>query len=214
MGLRFLVFDPASRSKPQTKFPKDPRPKTKDPRTMIEIEKKYRLSAAQRDSVLQRLKEVGAEDRGEEFEDNTIYEGGPLKRGSCTLRLRRVGAKALLTYKERFPRTDAIKRQRENETAVDDPSAMALILDALGFKPLLVYEKRRHTWQLGQTEVVVDELPFGLFMEIEGEEDDINAAEQTLGIAEFTAEHATYPQLTAEHGERLGEVIEARFRNH
>jgi len=32
---------------------------------MIEIEKKYRLTAEQRNRVLQRLKEVGAEDRGE-----------------------------------------------------------------------------------------------------------------------------------------------------
>ena len=62
---------------------------------------------------------------------------------------------------------------------------MTAILDALGFTRLLVYEKRRHTWPLGPTEVVIDELPFGLFMEIEGEEDEITAAEQTLGIHGF-----------------------------
>jgi hypothetical protein len=31
---------------------------------MIEIEKKYRLTVAERDRVSQRLKEAGAEDRG------------------------------------------------------------------------------------------------------------------------------------------------------
>jgi adenylate cyclase, class 2 len=179
---------------------------------MIEIEKKYRLTVVQRDHVLQRLKEVGAEDRGEEFEENTIYSGGLLKRGTSVLRLRRVGARALLTYKERLANASAVKHQREEETAVDDPSAMALILDALGFKPLLVYEKRRHTWLLGPTEVVIDELPYGLFMEIEGSEQDIDAAEQALGIQNLPAEHETYPRLTEQHGQRLGDVIESRFR--
>src|SRR5688572_31896505 len=61
---------------------------------MIEIEKKYRLTSAQRDHVLQRLKEVGADDRGEEFEENTIYSGGALKRGTSVLRLRRVGGRS------------------------------------------------------------------------------------------------------------------------
>ena len=179
---------------------------------MIEIEKKYRLTAAQRDHVLQRLQEVGAADRGEEFEENTIYCGGALQRGTSVLRLRRVGSRAVLTYKERFPHASEVKHQREEETAVDDPSAMALILEAIGFKPLLVYEKRRQTWSLGPTEVVIDELPFGLFMEIEGGEQDIHVAEQTLGIDDLPAEHATYPQLTEKHGERVGDVIEARFR--
>jgi len=77
---------------------------------------------------------------------------------------------------------------------------------------VLVYEKRRRTWSLGRTEVVIDELPFGLFMEIEGEEREIDAAEQTLGIDGLPAEHDTYPQLTEKHGQRVGDVIEARFR--
>jgi len=178
---------------------------------MIEIEKKYRLTAEVRDRVVRRLRDVGAEDRGEEFEENTIYGGGSLQRGTSVLRLRRVGSRASLTYKERFPRESAVKHQREEETAVDDPAAMAVILEALGFKPVLVYEKRRHTWSLGETEVVIDELPFGLFMEIEGSEPEIEAAERTLGIEGLPPEHETYPQLTDKHGERLGEVVEARF---
>ena len=195
-----------------TKAKQEPKTKNQRPLVMIEIEKKFRLTADQRNEVLQRLKDAGAEDRGEEFEENTIYGGGALQRGTSVLRLRRVGTRALLTYKERFPGASAVKQQREEETAIEDPSAMALILDALGFEPVLVYEKRRRTWSLGSTEVVIDELPFGLFMEIEGDEDNINAAEQTLDIRDLPAEHATYPQLTEQLGTRAGEVIEARFR--
>lgn len=179
---------------------------------MIEIEKKYRLTLEQRDDVLQCLREVGAEFRGDEFEENVIYGGGGLKRESSVLRLRRVGDRALLTYKERLPESAAIKQYIEEETAVGDADAMAVILETLGFTAALVYEKRRQTWVYGQTEIVIDELAFGLFMEIEGESAQIHAVEQALGIESLVAEHATYPQLTSELGQRVGDVIEARLR--
>ena len=179
---------------------------------MIEIEKKYRLTKEQRNEVVQRLREVGAQVvREEEFEENTIYGGGPLKRETTVLRLRRVGEKSLLTFKERYPSAAAIKHQREEETEVADADAMHAILEVLGFTPAVVYEKRRQTWSYEQTEVVIDELSFGLFMEIEGEEDAIKAAERKLGVDGFTPEHLPYPQLAAEHGRRVGEMIEARL---
>jgi adenylate cyclase class 2 len=116
-----------------------------------------------------------------------------------------------LTYKERFPTSSSIKHQHEDETRVADPEAMDAILDALGFTPALVYEKRRETWRLGKAEIVIDELPFGLFMEIEGSETDIKAIERKLGIKGLRAERATYPQLALKHGTMYGNVIEARF---
>lgn len=179
---------------------------------MIEIEKKYRLTTEQRDLVVQRLREAGAQVlRGEEFEENTIYGGEALQRETSVLRLRRVGEKALLTFKERLPSTSPIKHQREEETEVADAGAMHAILEVLGFTPVLVYEKRRQTWLFEKTEVVIDELSFGLFMEIEGAEEEIEAAERELGIDGFPAEHSTYPELAEKHGRRVGEIIEARL---
>ena len=178
---------------------------------MIEIEKKYRLTKRQRDDVLRRLEEVGARRRGEEFEENTLYRGGALKLGSSVLRLRRAGKKALLTYKERLPGLSSIKHQREDETVVADPEAMEAILDALGFTPVVVYEKRRQTWVLGKTEILVDVLPFGLFMEIEGRVNSIRAVERKLALKGLRAEHATYPQLAEKHGKLYDGLIEARF---
>ncbi|HKR23246.1 MAG TPA: class IV adenylate cyclase [Pyrinomonadaceae bacterium] len=177
---------------------------------MIEVEKKYRLTSQQRDDVLQRLREVGAEFRGDELEENMIYGG--LKRENSVLRLRRVRDRATLTYKERLPESAAIKQYIEEETAVDDADAMDAILKTLGFAPALVYEKRRQTWVFRETEIVIDELSFGLFMEIEGDEGQISVVEQALGIEGLPAEHATYPQLTNELGQRVGDVIEARLR--
>jgi adenylate cyclase class 2 len=177
----------------------------------IEIEKKFRLTKKQREEVLRRLPEIGARPRGEEFEENTLYGGESLDPARSVLRLRRAGKTATLTYKEAVPNSSSIKHQRENETRVADPEAMEAILDALGFTPVLVYEKRRQTWRFGKTEIVVDELPFGLFMEIEGSEADIAVAELKLGIKGLRTERETYPQLARKHGKRYGIMIEARF---
>jgi adenylate cyclase class 2 len=180
----------------------------------IETEKKYRLTREQRTRICQRLGEIGATRKSEEFEENTIFAGHGLAAGSKVLRLRRVGDGATLTFKQRLPTSSSIKHQREEETAVANPIAMEAILQAVGFTPRLVYEKRRETWLSGKAEVVLDELPFGLFMEIEGKESEIEAIEETLAIKDLEAENRTYPQLTVVHGISSGDIIEARFPKH
>lgn len=177
----------------------------------IEVEKKYRLTTKQRQEVLLRLPQIGATRKGEDFEVNTLYTGETLDVGHCVLRLRRIGNRGILTYKQRLPSSSDIKHQREDETRVDDPDAMEAILDALGFRPALVYEKRRETWALGKTEIVIDELPFGLFMEIEGTEQGIRDVEGKLAIKRLRTETSTYPQLALKHGTDYDGVIESRF---
>ena len=177
----------------------------------IEVEKKYRLTKKQRELVLQRLPEIGASLQGEEFEENTLYQGAALQSAQCVLRLRRVGGRATLTYKQRFPTSSSIKHQQEDETDVADADAMEAILDALGLTPALVYEKRRATWRLDDAEIVIDELPFGLFMEIEASETEIRKVERQLALKGLKNEHATYPQLSERHGKIHDGVTEARF---
>ena len=178
----------------------------------IETEKKYRLTPRQQQEILARLPEIGARRDGTDFEVNTLYAGDSLDPYRAVLRLRRVGERAILTFKERLPGSSAVKNQLEDETTVGDADAMDAILESLGFNPTLIYEKRRDRWQLGETEIVLDELPFGLFMEIEGEENSINDIEQKLAIKRLTAEVETYPNLTRQHGINVGGVIEARFK--
>jgi adenylate cyclase class 2 len=178
----------------------------------VEIEKKYRVSREQTEAVRARLAEVGAAARGgEEFEENVIYTGPGLDPRRRVLRLRRVGGRGLFTYKERGTSESAVKRHREEETAVDDPDSLAAILEALGYRPALVYEKRRSTWLVADAEVVLDELPFGLFVEIEGEEESIGEAEALLGLGGAEAEHSPYPELTMREGVEREGVFEARF---
>ena len=177
-----------------------------------EVEKKYRLTREEAERVHRRLEEMSGEvGGGSQFEENIIYTGPALDPRRRVLRLRRRGERAILTFKEREPSPSAIKRQREDETEVSDADALAAILEALGYRPTLVYEKWRTTWHLGGVEVVLDELPFGLFLEIEGEESQILEAERLLNLEAAEAEHAPYPELTLRHGTEKGGVVEARF---
>lgn len=178
----------------------------------IEIEKKYRLTNAQREQVLAKLKEIGAVFAREDFEVNELYGGGILDEKRAILRLRKIESKAILTYKQRIDNDAAIKRQIEHETEIADAAAIEMIIESLGFEKRIVYEKRRQTWRFRNTEIVLDELPFGLFMEIEGSVEEINLAEALLEAENFEAEHETYPRLTAKLGKRNGQLIEARFK--
>lgn len=178
-----------------------------------EVEKKYRIGSEEVARLRGRLDTVGAARRGEEFEENTLYTGPGLEPRNRVLRLRRVnGGKAVFTFKESVADSSGIKRRREDETTVEDADALAAILDALGYTPAVIYEKRRETWLVAGVEVVVDELPFGMFVEIEGEEESILEAERLLELTATETEHKSYPQLTLEHGTRNGKLIEARFK--
>jgi adenylate cyclase class 2 len=176
-----------------------------------EIEKKYRLSAEQCDEVLGKLSEKGISASKNEFEVNTLYSGGTLQETHSILRLRRVDNAATLTFKHRIEFSSGIKQQREEESRVEDPDAIDAILRAVGFTPSLVYEKRRSTFPVEDVELVIDELPFGLYMEVEGNEDSIGRIEKLLGLEDLQVEHASYPQLTCSLGQKVEERVEARF---
>lgn len=178
----------------------------------IEIEKKYKLTKLQRARVVEKLSAV-AEFAGEEFEVNTLYGGKGIDRRNSVLRLRRVGERAILTFKKRYPSRSSIKHQLEEEVEVSDAATCDALLRALGYFEALVYEKRRSTWQLGDAEIVVDELPFGWFMEVEASEEEIERTEKVLGLGKLKPEELTYPQLTEKFGKKKENVIAARFKN-
>ena len=178
----------------------------------IEIEKKYQLTLKDRRAIEKRLRALGSKAKPLEHEENTIYRGGNLGFGLRALRLRRVNGAAILTFKERIPTASPIKHQHENETRVNDPDATDAILRGVGFEPALVYEKRRTRWDVGKAKVVIDELPYGLFMEIEASEREIKRVEKLIAAEELTAVIETYPALTAHLGKKNRKgIIEARF---
>ena len=178
---------------------------------MVEIEKKYRLPAERRAPIENALRELGAQFVRDDFEENTIYGGDLLEGSASIVRIRRTQKRSVLTYKRRIENVSDVKQQIEYESEISDAEAVSKILLELNLEPKLVYEKRRATWKMRSVEVLLDELPFGLFMEIEGSLTAIKEAEMLLGIEDLETEHETYPRLTARLGKGTGEVIEARF---
>lgn len=177
----------------------------------IEIEKKYRLSEEQFNQIADELSEIGAKYAGEDFEENQIFGGEILSEQNAILRIRKTQDKTILTYKKRIQNEVAVKQQIEHETEVADFEAIEKIVESLGLVKSLVYEKRRRTWKFKETEIVLDELPFGFFMEIEGSITAIAETEMMIGAENFETEHETYPCLTAQLGRQNGNSIEARF---
>ena len=177
----------------------------------IETEKKYRLSKEQFDEVLFSLKELNGEFIKEEFEVNLLYGGGILEEEKALLRVRKIDDKTILTYKKQLHNNLGIKQHTEYETEVADGDEIENIIKSLGFQLGMVYEKRRQTWHLQGVEVCLDELPFGLFMEVEGKISEIGLIEMMLELEDFEVENNTYPKLTYHLGIEKDGVIEARF---
>jgi len=177
----------------------------------IEIEKKFTLSNEQHEQILANLKESGAKYIGEDFEENTLYRGGVLDEKQAVLRVRKIGDKTILTFKEHIANNSGIKQQTEYETIVEKSEELEKIIESLGFEKALVYEKRRQTWTFRAVEIVLDELPFGQYMEIEGSLMAIAEAEMILDIEHFEAENETYPHLTQKFGVQNEQLTEARF---
>jgi adenylate cyclase class 2 len=108
-------------------------------------------------------------------EDQTLRKHGDL------LRLRKYGARWLLTHKGRAS-IGRHKSRSETETGLSDGKKMAAILEALGFRPSFRYEKFRSEWTDGAGHVVLDETPIGNVSEIEGKPRWIDATAKRLGI--------------------------------
>jgi adenylate cyclase class 2 len=176
-----------------------------------EIEKKYRLSTDQFKRLAEDLDELGSEYEGEVIEENLIFGGEFLRRRNAVVRIRITGKAFTLTFKRYVPDEPGFKHHIEHETAVTDASEMEAILREMELELVMVYEKRRRTWKLRDAEVVLDELPFGRFMEIEGTLPAIREVEMILEADKLEYEPETYPGLTLRYGVVSDGVTEARF---
>ena len=88
------------------------------------------------------------------------------------LRLRR-DTDARLTYKSASTNEQGVLSRTEIEFFVGDFEKAKEFLEALDYQPIFYYEKYRTTYVLqlseGSTHIMLDELPYGDFVEIEGE---------------------------------------------
>ncbi len=109
--------------------------------------------------------------------------GDELRSSLRVLRLRQ-DEKARLTFKgPSVEQAGGILSRREIEFVVEDFDKAREFLEALGYRVVVFYEKFRATYELGTSHIMLDELPYGHFLEIEGENaEEIRKVADLLGL--------------------------------
>jgi adenylate cyclase class 2 len=152
--------------------------------TPVETEVKLRLPDAKSGRAL--LRSAGAEKvRDRHFEDNWLFDDAArsLTAQGKVLRVRRTDTGAVLTYKGLQRVEEGIKAREEVEQPLADADAFRLILTEIGFKPLRRYQKYREIYRWGGLEIVLDETPIGVFLELEGAIAEIHTCAAELGFS-------------------------------
>jgi len=172
----------------------------------LEVEVKFLVDdlAAVRDRLLAfgaRIHKPRVYERNVRFD--SPWDG--LRTQGKLLRLRQ-DAIARLTFKgePQTPVESEARVREELEVEVGDFQTTQALLERVGFEPKQVYEKYRETFIFGRAEVVLDEMPFGDFVELEGEEASIQAAAAALGLDWDLRILANYLALMAGLKERFG----------
>ncbi len=154
------------------------------PEENLEIEVKFPVTNLQ--AVRERLLALGATVSAPRvLEQNVVFDdtAHSLRRNEQVLRLRR-DTRVRLTYKglPKEERRSDVRIREELELEVSNFEIMALLLERLGFSAVSAYEKYRESFALGGTDIVLDELPFGDFVELEGDEANIRELAQRLEL--------------------------------
>ncbi len=165
----------------------------------IETEIKFRVHD---DNALEtKLASAGFRKQTERtFERNVLYDypDRKLRNNGEILRIREYGPKWVITHKA-FPpdnSPEARHKQRiETETLVEDGEAIATIFKHLGLVEAFTYEKWRTEWADETGHCVLDVTPIGVFAEIEGPADWIDATAKKLGVDDSAFMTLSYGRL-------------------
>jgi adenylate cyclase, class 2 len=183
---------------------------------MQETEAKFYVLDLERiGSRLHSLEALLIQDRVLETNIRFDLPDGRLRSEGRVLRLRQ-DTEARLTYKSGSTNEQGVLSRREIEFVVEDFERAGQFLEALGYQKLFYYEKYRTTYALQTSEVLktsevsthvmLDELPYGNFVEIEGENiESIQATADKLNLkwdtAIPTSYHMLFERLCAKHPE-------------
>lgn len=118
-----------------------------------------------------------------------------LVRNHQALRLRR-DSRVRLTFKGQADWHRRISVRQEIEFRVGSFDSAKQFLHALGYQVTLIYEKYRTTYHLDNLIITIDEMPYGLFMEIEGPNpDEIKDISEKIGLEWQTRLGESYMML-------------------
>ena len=185
-----------------------------------EIEVKLEVRNPQ--ALKRRLAELGFQAiRPRGFESNRLYDfvDGRLRKARWALRLRFVKGCCLLTLKCGPVASRSYKIRREIETEIENGERLSRILQMLGMRETLRYERYRtvygHRASSGSRQLAYDETPFGNYIEIEGPKRWIDQTARQLGYQRkdyITLGYPTLYSLQRKESGRPATKLVSRFR--
>jgi len=133
---------------------------------------------------INRLRIKGAVHLGDTMEKTYRYDTPnlDLEKKGVFLRLRS-GFSNTLTVKKKLSNSNENYRIRDDVTLeIDNINKAREMLKTLGYTYERIMEKYRVEWQYKRTKITIDELPFGIYSEIVGEQDQIKTVCKELGL--------------------------------
>ncbi len=129
---------------------------------------------------------------------------GSLRAKGRVLRLR-YDTNAILTYKGPSNIIDGVFSRTELETTIGDLETAQRVLEALGYVQILIYEKYRTIYEINDCHIMLDELPYGDFVEIEGPNaSNIRKMALLLGLDFESAVGAGYARIFENYNSKYG----------
>ena len=162
---------------------------------MINISKEVKFELKDNEDIIRKLRKKRAVLIGGFKEKTTRYddENGNYEKDGKFIRVRS-GLKNIISFKEKLDdsKDDTILKRNDIEVEIGDISKMQYILEVMGLKKTCTMEKYRLKWKFEDVDLNVDELPFGLFLEIHGEEEQIAKVMEELELARENIVPGTY----------------------
>ncbi|HDD72515.1 MAG TPA: class IV adenylate cyclase [Candidatus Aenigmarchaeota archaeon] len=160
-----------------------------------EIEIKFKIENP--GEIRESLRRLGAVFEGRVFERNVTFDNPDRGFGNEDKILRvREDSKVTITFKGPQDENSRFKKRLEIEVTTSDFEKSVMLLRELGFQEAWRYEKERETWRLGNVEIVIDRLPvIGYWIEIEGEEGEIEKVAEKLGLDISQGTNKTYKRI-------------------
>ncbi len=164
-----------------------------------EIEVKIRLE--NKKETQKRLLELGCSIKGLDFQRQYRIRQESLElfnRGIFPRVRENNTGKGTFTIKVKTSKVDdsemAYFERDEYEVEISDGKELAKMLDLLGFSDQQIMEKYRQTWNVfdSNVDIIIDSLPFGDYLEIEGGKKEIEKMLKNLDLQEFPRETTAY----------------------
>jgi adenylate cyclase, class 2 len=126
-----------------------------------------------------------------------------LRRRRCVLRVRMENGKSRVTFKGPV-QPGPMKIREEHETLVGDGEVLLQIFGELGLHVWFRYEKYREEFAQEDVIVAIDETPVGVYVEVEGGEQGIDAMAAALGRTRADYILDSYRSLFLQHRDTCG----------